>query len=313
MFFTKRCGYWILFLLVFPFASTPALAAQGSTTPDIHTQLQQLIAGFKGHVALAAKNLQTGETIEIHGEEKVQTASVIKLPILVETFYQFKANQIRPDRRLLLDNDNKVQGSGILQDLSNGLILPLRDALFLMIDLSDNTATNLVIDTVGIDAVNARMRDLELTNTRLFKKVFIPPPTPSIDEKKYGLGVTTPDDMIRLLDMLARGELVDKSSSEAMISILKRQRDQDQIPRFITYDALGVNSDGVQVADKTGALDDVRNDVGLVFTRKGTYAMAIFSWDSPDKRWTPDNAATLLNARIAKILFDHFESSVKAR
>lgn len=309
MLLCRHRGYSILIFLIFSVALTQAPTAWAVDTADVHSQLEQLIAGFKGHVALAAKNLQTGETIAIHGEEKVQTASVIKLPIMVEAFYQVNAKQIGLDRLLLLDSDNKVSGSGILQDLSNGLILPLRDALLLMIDLSDNTAANMVIDTVGIDAVNARMRALGLKNTRLFKKVFLPPPVPSAEQKKYGLGVTTPEDMERLLEMLARGELVDPSSSEAMISILKKQRDQDQIPRFITYDAQGIDSAGVQVADKTGALDDVRNDVGLVFTRKGTYAMAIFAWGSPDRRWTPDNTATLLNARIAKTLFDHFESA----
>ena len=280
-----------------------------ANTPDARVQLQQIINGSKGNVALAAKNLRTGELIEINAREEVQTASVIKLPIMVEAFYQAQEGRTPLDSLLLLDKANLVQGSGILQDLSDGLILPLRDALTLMIALSDNTATNMVIDSVGIDAVNSRMERLGLVHTRLFKKVFLPPPKPSEEQKKFGLGVTTPADMLKLLEMLARGDLVDKASSEAMISILKKQRDRDQIPRYISYDDLGENASGSQVANKTGALDRVRNDVGLVFTRRGTYLMAIFTWNSADARWTPDNAATLTIAQLARVLFEHFEKA----
>ncbi len=281
--------------------------------PGTPPQLQQIIDSFKGNVALAAKNLRTGEVIEINANERVQTASVIKLPIMVEAFYQAAQERTPLDRLLMLDKDNRVPGSGILQDLSDGLILPLRDALTLMIVLSDNTATNMVIDSIGIEAVNARMETLGLTQTRLYKKVFLPPPKPSPEQKRFGLGVTTPSDMLRLLEMLARGQLVDQASSETMISILKKQRDRDQIPRFVSYDDLGQNSGGVQVADKTGALDNVRNDVGLIITKKGTYLLAIFAWNSPDTRWTPDNAATLTVARLAKVLVDHFEQGSNTR
>jgi beta-lactamase class A len=274
---------------------------------DTRAQLQQIIDSFKGNVAIAAKNLRTGEVVEINANERVQTASVIKLPIMVEAFYQAAEGRTPLDRLLLLDKDNMVQGSGILQDLSDGLILPLRDAITLMIVLSDNTATNMVIDSLGIEAVNARMEKLGLLQTKLFKKVFLPPLKPTPEQKRFGLGVTTPSDMLRLLEMLARGQVVDQASSETMISILKKQRDRDQIPRFISYTDLGQTSGGVQIADKTGALDMVRNDVGLIITQKGTYLLAIFTWNSPDTRWTSDNAATLTIAKLAKVIFDHFE------
>jgi beta-lactamase class A len=308
---SMRCVKTLLFVVL----ALVLIVAKGpwdygrTSTPGTRAELQQIIDAFKGNVALAAKNLRTGELIEINAREEVQTASVIKLPIMVEAFYQAREGRRSLDSLLLLDKDNMVQGSGILQDLSDGLILSLRDALTLMIVLSDNTATNMVIDAVGIDAVNSRMEKLGLAHTKLFKKVFLPPPKPSEYQKKFGLGVTTPEEMLKLLEMLARGDLVDKASSEAMISILKKQRDRDQIPRYISYDDLGESARGIQVANKTGALDRVRNDVGLVFTRKGTYLMAIFTWNSPDTRWTPDNAATLTIAQLARVLYRHFEDA----
>jgi|GEM_PF-5294109 len=86
----------------------------GKAAPDIRAQLQQVIDGFQGQVALAAKNLRTGETVEINSNEKVQTASVIKVPIMVEAFYQSAEGRVEMDDFLILDSDNKVQGSGIL-------------------------------------------------------------------------------------------------------------------------------------------------------------------------------------------------------
>ncbi len=273
---------------------------------SVYETLNQIISDFHGKVALAAENLATGEIVEVLGAQQVQTASVIKLPIMVEAFYQIQAGRIHLQDRLIEKKENRVKGSGILQDLSEGLNPTLEDAITLMIVLSDNTATNMVIDTVGIDPVNGEMQKLGLQDTRLFKKVFIPSAHPSEGEKKFGLGVTTPRDMLKLLVLLAQGRLVDQASSEKMISILKKQRDQDGIPRYITYDSQKLSSTGVQVANKTGALDDVRNDVGLVYTKSGVYAMAIFTWNSSDKRWTADNAATLTIARLAKALADHF-------
>lgn len=274
--------------------------------PDLRAQLQKIIETYKGHVALAAKNFDSGEEIEIQATEKVQTASTIKFPILVEVFYQVKEGRLNWEDLILVGRDNKVQGSGILQDLSSDLILSLKDAVTLMIVLSDNTATNLVIDKVGLDAVNTRMKKLGLENTRLFKKVFLPPERPSEEQKKFGLGVTTAAEMLRLLEMLYRGELVDRASSEAMIAILKKQRDRDQIPRFISFNEPAGTSNGVTVANKTGALDRVRNDVGVVFAKNATFAFSLFAWDSPDVRWTADNSAALTLARLSKTLFDAF-------
>lgn len=304
---SRRIFFQRLLVVVVLLWALDPLGAQTSRQ-NLETQLQQIITGFKGNVAFAAKNLQTGETIEINSNEKVQTASVIKLSIMVEAFFQVKEARAQWEDLILLDQANKVQGSGILQDLSSGLIFTLHDAVTLMIVLSDNTATNLVIDKVGIDSVNSRMKKLGLENTRLFKKVFLPPENPSEEQKKFGLGVTTPSEMLRLLQMLYQGELVDKESSLAMIAILKKQRDSDQIPRYITYDESGENREGVSVANKTGALDRVRNDVGLVFSKKGAYAFAIFASNSADTHWTPDNAATLTVARLSKALYDYFSS-----
>jgi beta-lactamase class A len=200
---------------------------------------------------------------------------------------------------LTLHHCDKVEGSGILQDLSDGLHITLADAVMLMIVESDNTATNLVLGQVGIAPVNDTMERLGLPDTRLYKKVFLPAPEPeSEDAKRFGLGKTTVNDMLRLLRLINARQVVDASASDRMIEILKKQRDNDAFPRYL--DRFGTRDHPITVAHKTGALDELRNDVGIVDTPRGKLAMAGFAYDSPDKSWTADNAATLVLAKLAE-------------
>ena len=136
------------------------------------------------------------------------TASVIKLPLMVEAFYEIKAGKHKLDERLKLTKENQVEGSGVLTLLQPGLEPTLQDAITLMITQSDNTATNMVIDVVGIPAVNARIAAMGLKNTYLYKKVFMPPqgPTPP-DQKKFGLGKTTAREMAQVLESIERCDL----------------------------------------------------------------------------------------------------------
>src|SRR5207245_2255562 len=128
---------------------------------------------------------------------------------------------------------DKVPGSGILQDLSTGLRPSLEDAMTLMITLSDNTATNLVLDKVGVENVNRRMQSLGLPGTKVFRKVFKSLDRPLTDEEKeFGLGSTTPKEMVKLLTMIERKQVVDAAACDKMLAILKKQRDQEKIPRY---------------------------------------------------------------------------------
>jgi beta-lactamase class A len=186
---------------------------------------------------------------------------------MVEVFFQVQEGRLDLKRRLRYEQSNRVPGAGILQDLTPGLELPLIDAVTLMMVLSDNTATNMVIDQVGIQAVNRRMQQLGFRRTRLNKKVYLPADdTVPPEYAHFGLGVTTAAEMLELLRRLYRRQLVDAEASATMLAILEKQRDQEQIPRLLT----GPEWEGVRVAHKTGALDQVRNDVGLVRRRRGT-------------------------------------------
>lgn len=289
---TLRCVSltWLLMMPLLAGADLPAAA-------------KSAIRRFHGKVNLAAKNLKTGEVLEYGGQEKVQTASVIKVPIMVEVFAQAFEKRLDLREELVVTEENLVRGSGILQDLSPGLRLNVKDLVVLMITLSDNSATNMLMDRVGIGNVNERMRLYGLKNTVLYKKIFKPATEPLPEEqKRWGLGVTTPWDMLVLLEKICRREILDPASCDAMIEILKKQRDRDQIPRYF----VGPRWEKVSVANKTGALNQVRNDVGVVFTPQGNILLSLFAQDSKDQRWTADNEATLTLGRLAESLVAFF-------
>ena len=258
--------------------------------------VQSVIDEFKGQLYFAGKNLKTGAVIQYRADEKVTTASVIKVPILVELYSQANEHRLALEDVVAFTEGNRVEGSGILKSLGLGLRLTLRDVAVLMITMSDNSATNMLIDKVGIAQVNARLRRIGLQETTLYKKVFKPaagdvPP----EQKKFGLGVTTANEMLALMDKIYRKEVVDAAACDDMIAILKAQLDRDQIPRFL----VGPGWEKVQVANKTGSLDQVRNDVGIVFTPSGDFILSLFAQEAVDRKWTADNEAAVILGRLA--------------
>ena len=254
------------------------------------------ISGFHGTVRLYAKDLDTGQTYGVGENERVRTASTIKLPIMVAVFRAVADGRARWDETITLREQDKVSGSGVLREFSNGLKLPLRDVVRMMIVVSDNTATNMVIERITADAVNAEMDHYGLTATRSMRKVRgdgneLKEPSgfsaagKLAENKRFGLGSTTPKETVTLLELLDRGEVVSPAASKEMIAILKRQQLKDGIGRHLPDE---------WVASKGGSLDALRSDVGLVYAPKGRVAMAITVDDMPQVDDSPDNAGRLL-------------------
>lgn len=288
---------------------TVLLACTFARGNDIQKQVEALAAQHRGKVAFFAKDLKTGATVAIDADVPAQTASVIKVPIMLEAMYEVKAGKHRLDERLKLTTANQVEGSGVLTMLQPGLEPTLQDAITLMIVLSDNTATNLVIDDLGIPAVNERIAKMGLKNTYLYKKVFMPPvgPTPA-DQKKFGLGKTTAREMGQILESIENCDLGDRSLCEKMIGIMKNQQDHEMIPRYI--ESADTTAEASAIAHKTGAEDDVRNDVGIVYTGHGPIVICAFTYDNKDQSWTVDNTAEVLIAKLAKLVVDGWAGAV---
>ncbi|HEY7855140.1 MAG TPA: serine hydrolase [Terriglobales bacterium] len=283
------CG---LSLLLFIAGASSARAA------DLTHTLAAMAGAHAGHVALYAKNLTTGEQVALDADQPVQTASVIKMTLMLQAFTQVKAGRLRLDQRLPLTRDNQVSGSGILNILNPGLDLTLHDAITLMMTLSDNTATNMVIDAVGLAPTNAMLARMGLKNTYFYKKVFKPAvgPLPA-DQPQFGLGKTTAREMAEVLESIYHCDLGDSALCHDMITIMRNQQDRDMLPRYLPTAAA---RDGLSpIADKIGSLDDVRNDVALVYTARGPVIISVFTWGNKDQSWTADNAAELLIGHLA--------------
>lgn len=283
------------------------ILCQGQDTLQI--QLKDEITNFGGRVGIAAKSISTNETIVFDGDSLFPTASIIKLPALVELFYQFSEGKLSPDTPIPLLDTLKKPGSGILPFLHSGQTLKLIDIATLMIIVSDNTGTNYVIDQFGtehdekLDAVNNRMKSLGLKNTKLQNKLYsfaTKKKTP--EAKRYGIGYTTPNDMLVLLEKIVKGEIANRATSDQIISIMRGQQYIDMAPRYLPF----TEDSTLWIANKTGSLDEVKNDVGIVSSSKGTYVYAIFCDNSPELGEQVDNKATLTVARISKHLYNYF-------
>lgn len=277
-----------------------AVPAKGA---DLETKLKELAATHQGKVALYAKNLITGESVSLDATRPVQTASVIKLPLMLQVFQQVKAGKLKLSAPEVLTKDNQVPGSGILSQLDAGLTLTLKDVVTLMMTLSDNTATNMAIDAAGLRPTNEMLERMGLKNTYFYKKVYkkTDEPMPA-DQKIFGLGKTTAEEMARVLASIYRCDLGDRELCLTMITIMRNQQYRDMLPRYLeTGDA---SEELSAIADKIGALDDVRNEVALVYTKRGPIIISIFTYDNADQSWTPENKAEIMIGRMARVIVD---------
>jgi beta-lactamase class A len=270
---------------------------------DLQRKVEKMTASYGGSVALYAKDLKTGESVSLDADRPVQTASVIKLPLMLEAFEQVKEGKVKLSEPLLLTKDNQVEGSGVLEFMDPGLELTLKDAITLMMILSDNTATNMVIDAVGLKPTNDMLSSMGLKNTYFYKKVFKPAEGPMpADQQRFGLGKTTAREMAAVMESIYRCDMGDRTLCLEMIAIMRSQQYRDMLPRYL--EPTDSSEDLSPIADKIGALDDVRNDVALVYTKAGPLVISIFTYNNEDKSWTPENRAEILIGRLARVIVD---------
>lgn len=264
----------------------------GWDEPGLRAKLEAIERESGGTLCVAARDLAAGHTLRYRGDRRCKTASVIKLPILVHVAMAVGEGALGWNDPLTLTDEEKVAGSGVLTQLGAGLKLTLRDACVLMTIVSDNTATNMVIDLLGTEPVNARMRSLGLPLTTLFRKSYTPDTEAS---REFGLGMTTPDEMADLLQAVVEESTGGHAVSAEILAILAAQCLRDSIPRGLPP--------GWKYAGKTGGIDGVRNDAGLVTAPDDArIVLALFCQDLPDLQWTPDNAGNITLGRAARTL-----------
>jgi beta-lactamase class A len=287
----------VAFVLMLPAMAQSAHApARIAVRGSLEDQVEAALRGFHGKVNLFAKNMDSGRTFGYRPDERVRTASTIKLSLLAAAFQAVAEGKANWDDRVTLKEEDKVSGAGILPEFSSGDSITLRGLSHLMIVLSDNTATNLMLDQFPGDYVNEWAEHFGLTNTKFLRKIGGASPTKAALEPQYapyGLGVSTSREMVELMEGFERGTVVSREASHEIIEILKRQQDRNGIPRKMA---------GMEVANKTGALDHLRSDVGIVYSKKGRIVMAITCDDIPQVDWSSDNPGYLKIAHLAEIL-----------
>jgi beta-lactamase class A len=266
---------------------------------DLESRLEEILSESPARIGVALRHIESGTEVMIDADRPVPLASVVKVPILVEAFHQIAAQRIRLDDRWALSHQFKTVGSGVLSVLDDGLALSVRDILTLMIVISDNTATDMVIERLGADQIQVYMRQLGLNSIfvrHTIREIFddmLPSGAPDQNRAElarwiatagvrrdgfaYSSGadnnVGTPRDLVRLMEMIAQGTVVDSSSCQAMLDILLKQQLNERFPRYLPA--------GTRVAHKTGSFAGVRNDVGILYIDDNSrVAFAVLStWD----------------------------------
>lgn len=281
--------------------------SQTLTRDELLARIEAARSRFSGRLSLAAKHLGSGEAIMIDAERVYPTASTIKVPIMAEVFRQAEAGAFALDDRRPLAAGDIVKGSGILRALTPGCELTIRDLVTLMIIVSDNTATNMLIDLVGgSEPVNRLMRALGLATIENRGKIDFT----IIEHDNRALAEAAPRDLMRLCELMARGELVSAAASDQMLAIMRQQHYLNQFPRYLNYNPYGPELGQPHtfwIANKTGSLPGMRADTGVIeLPGGGRVVFAVMNEGSRDTGFTQENEAEIANAVIGALVVEYW-------
>jgi beta-lactamase class A len=231
---------------------------------ELQQRIKNEISQFKGETGIVMIDLETGWEFSYDKPKLFPSASLAKIPIMAACFIAADQGRIKLDRSIVLKPSDKFTGSGVLKDMPAGTTFSVERLIGLMIYDSDNTATNIVTNLVGINYLNNAFKSFGLKNTDLSRKI--------ADYHSRDKGIenyTTAEDMGLLLNKIYRKELGSKSVSDRCISMLKLTRMNDRIPKYLPVETT--------VAHKTGLENGVCHDAGIVFTRKGDFIIVVLT------------------------------------
>jgi len=260
-------------------------------------EIQELIHQAGGTWGICLEDLDKREAWSWNDQEVFNAASIIKVPIMAAVFSAFDHGQFHLSDKIVLKREDLVGGSGILQHMSPGISLPIYDYITLMIIQSDNTATNVLIDLVGVEKVQETMSEIGMKNSRFYNKLM------TVPVKTKGRNKITAGDIAILLNKLTSGSIISHYACEQMIEMMKRQQFRDCLPdRFpeVESDIIGVKSDW-EFANKTGWVTEIRHDVGVLYVGSRTMNIVVLSKDVEDR------VAKETMAQIGRYIFDYLK------
>lgn len=260
----------------------------------LDSKINKILSKVDGEWGIYAKNLETGEVLyELNGNTPFPSASIGKLPIALYVFSQIEAGKASGNDILPLSKKTKLGGSGVLENLHDGLELTLLDVIYLMITISDNTAAKMLVTNFKPEKINEYLKEKDFKVTQL-----------KIDGDEFGYGMTTPIEISNLLEGLYKHSYLSEKVSTEYMEILKNTHSNTRIKRFLPHDVYD-DDKKLEIASKSGAIPGVRGDVGIIF-EKEPYVICILSKDLSDHSYKVDNKGILVIAEISKIIHEEF-------
>lgn len=291
----------------------------------LQAELEKVLDEVPGTYGIAIKHLETDYEVTINEDMEFEMASCFKIPVMATIYRDYKNGKIDLDDRIQLQDEDRRSGSGVLESLDTGMELSVRDLVVLMMIVSDNVATDLLMELAGKQNINAYMKDLGLQNTTVIHDVrdailrsqgedpeevtdeeFMEILKPRLANRSYmkwskmsksvrEKNVSTAQDTTELLEMIANKELVSEEASTEMLGILANEKFRSRIPYLLP--------EGTYAACKPGSTGSVVNDVGVIKLpeEKGTFAISIFSVKNNSHY---EGEVTI--SRLAKVAYDYF-------
>jgi beta-lactamase class A len=326
--------YLAVLMCLIPFAVFGQERSAGAlpATDPLRVRLQEMVDAFPGTMGIAVRDITTGKEISINGDRLFPMASVYKIPIMVEVFRQVEAKKFSLDDRIEMTDNERTLGSGVLTLLSNGLKPTIRDLITLMIVLSDNQATDILLKKIGADNVTATMHSLGLNDIRVDRTTFelirdfvilfderardktyreiitlarTREPLPeklAMAEREFAKvmkDVSSPRSMALLLEKIVKGEAASRDSCQQMMTILRRQQFNQRLPRYLPETA--------GMAHKTGTIGSTTNDAGVMFVRGRPIVLIVFTVDKRTGRGEVEEQM----GRLARVVYDYFNYTTK--
>ena len=266
----------------------------------LEKRIEAELKSYDGRMGIYADDLH-GHVISIGADEPYETASTIKTYILACLFDEVEKGNASLEDLLTYQESHVVDGSGVLCALETGATFRVKDVATLMIIVSDNVATNMLIDYLGIDTINHCIQKLGCKDTVLHNSLHF--------DRYRKLGTTTPRDYASMFIRLAKGELISPEADRKMLEIFKKQHYNSMITKDfppVYMDSDNTDDVMIHVASKSGSMDACRNDGGIVYTPYGPYVLVMLNKEFSDAMYYPAHPATVFGARVSRMLLDQF-------
>lgn len=273
-------------------------------------ELETLISKFSGKAAVDIRTKENESIVSYNENMVFPTASTIKIFVLGAVLEQVQAGVLSLDDEITMEASQQIGGSGILKEFKIGSLYSIKDTATAMIVLSDNTATNMLIDLVGgVGKVNEHIRKHGLNETKLLNRIEFE----AIGDDVHNLAVATANEFSRYLSLVLSKQVFNSELTEVMIDIMSRQQYLDQFPRYIPYNPyakeVSVKQD-IQIANKTGFFTGVRCDVGYLFLPSGTYIYSVLTKDCTDESFLAENEGTVFVGNIGKVTYEYIKNNL---